>query len=558
MKTMPLVSDALSNGARPVLRRRLVGSGWIAVRPARAWQVALSLGLLGLIAAAAILRPFEYDESYLHFYLGGLPRPEWPIELRTVGTLRAWVDDANSGFLAIARNLIEYETHPPLHFWLLKLWREVLGPDHLVARAFSLLCTAVSLLLVWRLAAVARVPGIPAVACAFLGYAVFYPATLARAYALALLLVLWGTFILVRLLRDMEAQAAAHPAAGGVTSVARDAPPRASLHMAAWAALAGLAFGLAGLSHYLALLAGAAIMGAFALTALRWWRPWPVLAAGCGVLPPFLGILAMRANQGTAEWFHPDFDLMRDVWRVAEMQVAALFGRLPLLSDEPWRTVLATLIVPAMLALLCTIGLGLRSILTDPVRRVLLVGALAMPVGLFAFSIVADRAPFVSRYCSYSLPFVALCFAAGLAELHRRRPRLAVAAFGYVLLWQALGAGALMAWTPTKQEYRGIVANVAASWVPGQSALIVPTGYDHIGKNGPYLWEAPADWPMAVVDVLNPMDQFLAGLGPTRHLFVVTFAERSGELALEALREALAAAGWRLTATIPHVEHWSR
>lgn len=548
----PLVSHARTT--QWVLRRRLAASAWIDLRPARALQVALSLGLLGLIAIAAMLRPFEYDESYLYFYLGGLPRPDWPIGLRTVGTLRAWVEGGSSGFLEITRNLIEYETHPPLHFWLLKLWRSAFGPDPLVARGFSVLCAAASLMLVWRLAAVVRVPGIPAVACTFLGYAVFYPSTLARAYALALLLVLWGTLILVTLLRDMEAAAAT----SGAQSAGAVKPGLAPAYALAQALMAGVAFGLAGLSHYLALIAGAAILGAFSLTVLRWWRPLPVLAAGLGLLPPFLGILAVRANQGTAEWFHPDFDLARDVWRVLEMQSAAVFGRLPLLSDEPWRLLLAALIVPALLGLFGIIGFGMRAIVADPVRRVLLVGALAMPVGLFAFSILVDRAPFVSRYCSYSLPFVALCFAAGLAELHRRWPRLAAAAFGYVLMWQVMGAGAQMAWTATQQEYRGIVADVAASWVPGRSALIVPTGYDHIGKNGPYLWEAPADWPMAVIDVLNPMDQFLEGLGPTRHLFVVTFTERAGEHALEALKAALPAAGWSLTATGPYLEHWSR
>jgi len=179
-----------------------------------------------------------------------------------------------------------------------------------------------------------------------------------------------------------------------------------------------------------------------------------------------------------------------------------------------------------------------------------------MPLGLLALGVFTDRAPFVSRYASYSVPFCALCFAAGLGRLGERRPRLAAAVFGYVLLWQVVGVGSQVLWPATQQEFRPIVADVARRWVPGDSVLVVPVGYDHVGKNGPYLWEAPPDWPMVVVDL--PVEQTVERLRPAGHLFLVTFVEQSGEDVLEQLRPALREAGWRPAATGEHLEVWSR
>lgn len=512
--------------------------GWLAVRPAYGLRLALTAFLLASMALGAAVRCFEYDETYTHLYLAGLPYPEWPVEPRPVAALRAWVEGRSAGFWQIAEDLARHETHPPLHFWAMVAWRWLFGADHLVARLFSVLCAGGSALVLWRLAAVARVPAAPAVACTFLAYAVFHPATLARAYALALLLVLLGALALAVLLRDPE-QGRRRPADG------------------AWLALgAGLAFGLAGFSHYLALMAGAAIGGAFALDALARRRVLPVAALLAGVLPPFLAVVAIRAQQGSADWFHPDFDVGRDLWRMLEMQAAALFARTPLHLDEPWSRVAAALIAPCSLLIAGTVLGGLRSILADPVRRVMLVGACAMPLGLLLLGVFTDRAPFVSRYASYSVPFCALCFAAGLGRLGEWRPRLAAAVLGYVLLWQAVGAGSQVLWPATQQEFRPIVADVARRWVPGESVLAVPVGYDHIGKNGPFLWEAPPDWPMVVVDV--PTGRHVERLGPARHLFLVTFVEQSGEAVLDDLRPALREAGWRMTDAGEHLEVWSR
>ena len=512
--------------------------GWLAVRPAHGVRIALSAFLLAWMFLGAVVRCFEYDEAYLHFYLAGLPLPEWPVEPRTVAALRSWVEGRTAGFLQIAQDLMRYETHPPFHFWMMVPWRWLFGPGHLAARFFSVLCAGGSVLVLWRLAALARVPALPAVACTFLAYSVFHPATLARAYSLALLLVLLGALALAVLLRDPERGR------------------RRPLNGAGLALGAGLAFGLAGMSHYLALLAGAAIGGAFAFNSLARRRVLPVLALGLGALPPFVAVVAIRAQQGSADWFHPDFDFGRDVWRMLEMQAAALFARTPRLLDEPWSLVAAVLIAPCSLLIAGTVLGAVRPILADPVRRMVLVGAAAMPLGLLLLGLFTDRAPFVSRYASYSVPFCALVFAAGLGRLGERRPRLAAAVLGYVLLWQAVGAGSQVLWPATQQEFRPIVAEVARRWVPGESVLAVPVGYDHLGKNGPFLWEAPPDWPMVVVDV--PTERAVAHLGQARRLFLVTFVEQSGENVLEEMRPALRGAGWRLVETDEYLEVWSR
>jgi uncharacterized membrane protein len=430
-----VVAEARQTSLRPEEGALRPGAGQPSSPASSAWTgrpdhgrvLGLCALLLTLMATGAALRTFEYDEAYTHFYLAGLPNPEWPIEPRTVGALRAWIDGGTTGFMQVVRNLVRYETHPPLHFWMMVPWRWLFGPDHLVARLFSVLCSGGSMLVLWRLAALARVPAVPAVACTCLAYAVFYPATLARAYALALMLVLLGTLALAKLLRDPEKGR------------------RRPLDGAGLAMGAGLAFGLAGLSHYLALIAGATIGGAFVVSVLAQRRVLPVLAAGLGALPAFLAVAAIRSQQGSAEWFHPNFDLGRDLWRMLEMQAAALFSRAPVLLDAPWNTVAAALIAPCLLLIAGTVLAGLRPIVADPVRRLLLFGAVAMPLGLLVFGLLTDRAPFVSRYASYSIPFCALSFAAGLGRLGERRPRLAAAVFGYVLLWQAVGAGSQVA-----------------------------------------------------------------------------------------------------------------
>jgi hypothetical protein len=86
--------------------------------------------------------------------------------------------------------------------------------------------------------------------------------------------------------------------------------------------------------------------------------------------------------------------------------------------------------------------------------------------------------------------------------------------------------------------------------------LVVPVGYDHIGKNGPFLWEAPGEWPMVVADV--PADRIVPNLGSARRVFLVTFVEPSGEWVLGQMRPALREAGWTLTATGEYQEVWSR
>ncbi len=538
-ETGHVAPQATERSAQP--GKGLPRSDWLSLCPPPGWGIALCALALGLIAAAAVLRCFEYDETYLHFYVAGLAEPPWPVGPLPVGVLRGWVEARTASFRQIAEDLVRLETHPPLHFWIIALWRRLFGPDHLTARVFSVLCAAGSLALVPRLAVVARVPPLPALACTAFAYTVFYPATLARAYALALLLTLAASLVLMLLLREMQA-----------------GRPRRRLDGAALAAPAGLAFGLAGLPHYLALPAAAAILGGFALTALWWRRPLPVLAAGLGLLPPFAGVLAVRAEQGSAEWFHAGFRLSRDIWRLMETQSAALFARTPVLFDEPWRGLLTVAIAPCVLIIAFAILVNLRWIMADPVRRVLLAGALAMPVGLLVLGVATDRAPFVSRYNSYSVPFIALSFAAGLGCIGRRRPRLAAAIFSYVLVWQLVGAASQVFWPATQQEFRGIVAAASRHWVPSDSVLVVPNGYDGVGKNGPYLWEAPPDWPMVVVNVANPMEEFLARLGPVHHLLLVTFVEESGKAAVKALNQALPAAGWRLTATEEHLEAWSR
>ena len=516
----------------------LPASGWLSVCPDRSQRLVLGVSVVALLVMGAALRCFEYDETYTHALSAGLFPPDWPLAPFLAGEARAWFDTAPSHPWRIVTDLIRYDTHPPLYFWLVLVWRALFGPDPLVIRLLSVLLTLGSAAVFWRLALVAKVPPLPAVACAFLAYAMLYTGVIARAYPLALLLLLIGTLLLASVLRE-----------------AADGPRRGH---AARAAAAGLAFGLAILCHYLAALTAGLLLAGFGMTMLAWRRWPPAIAAGLGLMPPLLAALLIRRNQGSADWHLAGFDWGLAIVSIARGQTAALFGGTPLYVEGAGaQLALIVLVAAALLLLAGAILLALPAILADPVRRVMLLAAVGGPLTLLALGWATERSPFEFRYFVFGVPYVALSFAAGLGALGARRPRLAAVIGAYVLAWQFVGAAAMPFAQETQQDYR-VAVRAAEPYMRAGAALLVPIAADGIGMNGPFVWEAPADWTLRVIRPNEPPEAVLAQLGNRPRLVLTTMADGVGREAIRALRPALEAAGWRPRPVGPFVEVWER
>src|ERR1035438_5700539 len=187
-----------------------------------------------VLCLAAWLRGAEYDEQYTLFLTSGMPRPDWPVTVFPAGLARE-IQAAHSGLAAIAHDLRVTDVHPPLYFWLVSLWREVLGHDFFAARLLSVVLGVGSLALTGVIARLARLPPVWAMLLTLGCYGFTYTSVVARGFALAQLLLLGGVACLL-------------------------------LGRRVWRfVLAGALFGAATLSNYLALFAAGACLLALGL-----------------------------------------------------------------------------------------------------------------------------------------------------------------------------------------------------------------------------------------------------------------------------------------------------
>ncbi len=518
------------------------------MQPGRAAMWIPALIAIGLLGAGIAFRSFEYDETYTHVLMAGEIRPDWPREPAPAGELR----DRFSGLASpgeIMRQLVKYDIHPPFYFWVHMPWRWLLGPDALTTRLMSGLLMLGAFALVWRLARLASAPPLLACSSATLSYVLIYLGTISRAYALAMAMVMLAAVLLARALQGAERHPLRRPGRAGTVM----------------AGCAGLLLGLAVFSNYLAVLVAAALFGALGLAWLlgpaRPARLTLAVAALAGFLPPFLAVLALRQSQGSAEWLLPGFDLADALIRAGRGQTAALFGGLPMYVTPPWSTLVAMPVVAAggVMAVLVLLGALLGRAWRDPVRLLVLAGALSMPAGLLALGFVTGRSPFEFRYFVFGAPFLAIAFAIGAGELARRgRPGLAGLAAAYVLVWQAAGVLPLPFAQATQQEYRHLVRQAAPHWQPG-SLLLVPSAKDGVGMNGPWTWEAPRHWLLRVVRPDDEPEALAAQIREASRLLVVTLADHVGEAALQRLRQAMALQedDWELQASWHGLEIWA-
>lgn len=156
----------------------------------QAWDKWLGRSLAAALAAVTLVlrlihldtRPLWLDEAWSHWFSG-------------------------LGWHTLLDSVIRYDTHPPLYYSALKVWRGVAGDSQLALRSLSVLASAATLVLVLALARKIRVKEsqwhamIAALALASLSPPLIETARQARPYALLILSFAAGLFAILSLAR---------------------------------------------------------------------------------------------------------------------------------------------------------------------------------------------------------------------------------------------------------------------------------------------------------------------------------------------------------------------
>ncbi len=500
--------------------------------------------LLGaaVLSAAAWLRGAEYDEQYTLFLTAGAARPDWPETVFPAGLIAA-VQAGHAGLAGIARDLRATDVHPPLYFWAVALWRELFGPGLFAARLFSVLCGVVSLGLTGRIARQCGVRAAPAMLATLGCYGFVYTNAIARGFALAEMLSLAGVTLLL----------GRRPVAAGV--------------------MLGAACGC----NYLSVFVAAA-----AVVSARGWRAVPVAM-------PFLALDAwfFAAQHGSRPDQFPPFAPGPSLLRLAEYEVAAVFGGLPLYVDGWMRVAVAAAVSVAAVGLVAAIAAA-RPWSGGSGVRLVLAAAVAPPAGLLLLGAVFDNTPIELRYLSFGLPFLAVLVAFGLnprgcphpvmptkVGIHacclserRRGWRSAfrhdegggltrgsrAVGISLLLAIQTASIAGLLLSARTMQPARAAAAEAAG--LVGDGVVLLPRGNDGVGIPGAFGIEAPPALPLLLVRAGEPVAERIASWN---RVVVVTLAQdRDSAAALPVLRAALSAAHWCRVANRFDVEVYER
>lgn len=495
--------------------------------PALAWPrvpVAAIVAAAVLVAiVAAARRSFELDEGYTFLILNGEPRITWPGGVFTRGDIAHWF--AGTAPLArISADLVTYDVHPPLWFYVEAAWRHLVGPGLLAARLLSVAIMAAGLILTARVARLCRAPVPLTLAITSFSYAVLYTGATVRMYPFANALLLLGTLALLHALG---------PRAQGVGKW------RSSL----WAGAAGLAFGLGTASH-LFVVFPAVSLGAVAAASLAGRRRFAeILVAAAAALPPILWAASYYAVQQTHDWQFAPFRVGGMVMRIAERYGAALFGGTPVYVPHALARPVSALFGLLLLTAVVVAAGAIRRLVRDVTGRMVLAGTLVMPVALFLVGAVDGKETVELRYLIYGLPFLAMFLARGWRE-QRMVPRRACSALAAAFVGaQLVGAAAMPFAHMTQQAARPAMAQIGRLWQPG-ALLLLPQATDTSGMTIDYAYEAPPDWPMLLMTEDETTARVLRAVAGRPRIFLILIADADGTAALARTHAILQAAGW--------------
>nr|WP_321983829.1 hypothetical protein [uncultured Lichenicoccus sp.] len=475
--------------------------------------------LLTLLLDAALTRSFELDEGYSFLLLDGMPRLHWPSGLFTRPDVAGWFMQS-APIRAIPGSLRRFDVHPPVWFMLAWCWRHAVGPGLVAARCLSVLLTLINLTVFWRIALLCRIPAALASALAFLCYAMVYTGTTVRMYPLGLLFLLSGVLALLHLLQT----------------------PRGARGIAL-AATAGLCFGLGAATHMLVVFPGMMMSAAAAVVLLRRRHPAAVAVLVAAPLPFVAWAASYFLVQDRRNWQFPPFHPLPMLRRVLQDAAGAIVGGTPL-----WFDGVARLVVGAGLALLVMAALSLAAASVvrqrrDPRTWILALGAVAMPCVLYGLGAVFQRQSSEPRYMLYSIPFLALLLAQGFRQALLPRP-VAAALLVALLGGELVGTIGLVAAPDLQQPARRAMAEIARHWQSG-ALVLLPEAKDTSGMTVDYAYEAPPDWPLALMRQGETASHLRPLLRDRPIIFMVVLADDAGRRAIRDVRRILAAEGWR-------------
>jgi 4-amino-4-deoxy-L-arabinose transferase-like glycosyltransferase len=428
------------------------------------------------------------------------------------------LQSGNAGIAAIAHDLLVTDVHPPLYFWLVSLWRAVLGHDLFVARLLSVALGLGAIALIGVIARSARLPPVRAMLLTAGCYGFTYTSAIARGFALAQLLLLGGVACLLL--------------------------GRRRWHFA----FAGVLFGAATFTNYLALFAAAAC-----LLALAWsWsfrngdRAFPAAMVGFLVFVP-ADLWWFLAQRGSRQGQFPPFSLFQSLVRLAVRSAGAVLGGLPLYVDGVASSILAGALSLLLLWLVGRVAWRWRRVGDPRARRMFALAALATPVGLLVLGEVFNNTPIEVRYLTFSTPFLALLLA-GTLETRGTAVLLAVQFTAIVGLMLA----------PQTMQPAQAAARAAAALV-ANGVVLLPRGNDGVGVVGAFAIEAPPALPLLLIRAEDTPAQIRTRLGPWRRIVLAMLEQdASSRAASEAMRAAVLTPGWREVARGPLVAVYER
>lgn len=458
--------------------------------------IAIMLLAAAVLTAAGWLRGAEYDEQYTLFLTGGTVRPIWPTGVISAGDVMA-LQDGRTSLAAIAQGLRANDVHPPLYFWLIALWRRLIGNGLFAVRMFSVVCGVAAIGLVGAIARRAAVPVIAAMLLTLGCYGFAYSDAVARGFAPAQMLNLAGVALL--LLAQQRYRCAA--------------------------LCGGLLLGAATFTNYLAAFVGCAALLWTVLSLRRSWI-WTVLGFVIW-LPADLWFFVAQRDSRIGQ-FEP-FSLASGLARLARYGTATMFGGLPLYVSGLASQAVAMLVAVLMLALLAVAIIRWRRI-----HSLFAMAAVAPPLGLLLLGLAFDTTPIELRYLAFATPFIGLVLASVL-------PRGAVC---FVLAIQAISLAGLMTRVETMQPAR--MAARDATRLAGDGIVLVPHGNDGVGIVGAFAREAPATLRLVVIRRDDTPAQILARAGDASHVVLALLGQDAdSRAALPHMCKAFATPCWR-------------
>ena len=481
-----------------------------------------------VLGAAAWSRSAEYDEQYTLFLTAGTPRPVWPEAAFPAGLVRT-IQASHADLGTIARDLRRTDVHPPLYFWAVGLWRRIAGDGLFASRRLSVGFSLGTLAAVWVLARQTGVPPGMAMLLTLGSYGFLYTGSIARGFALAEMLSVWGV-------------ACALAARGRWR----------------YALAAGTLWGAATATNYLAVFVPVGVAVLFLLPlplreGVGGRGPWEVacgvgaypcrapspqpppargggvavaVAIGCGALPFLaLDLWFFAAQHDSRIGQFAPFHLLPGLARIAQYTAANILGGLPLYVPAPDQTAV-TVVLAAFLAALAILVILRR----HRNQLVLAVAALSPPVGLLALGALFNSTPIELRYLSFSVPFIALL----LASLPR-------AVLLPLLALQAAAIAGLMLRPETMQPAR-LTARAAAALVQ-DGVVLVPYGNDGVGIIGAFAIASPPDLRLIAIHADTPPPS-----GVRRLVLARMAQDDTSRAAIATMTAALSGPCWRAAA----------